>query len=117
MIQQTASIAGSWQQTGLVQYIRHQGSSNIDTIERHPQGYGLSLTTDSLYHFSGPYHHKADGYYSVNADTLSEYEPKSRSTEQFIIVSLSEHQLQLRTLGGPVQAGIAIETITTYERK
>lgn len=112
----TASIVGSWTQTGFQQIVKHKGSSNLDTIVHHPTGYAVAFSIDSQYHFSGPYNHKADGSFIVSGDTLSEFEPKSRSTEQFKIVTLTDHALVLRSIGSGVQSGIAIETTTTYSR-
>jgi hypothetical protein len=112
----TASIVGSWTQTGFEQIVKHKGSSALDTIVRHPAGYAVAFTIDSQYHFTGPYNHKADGTYIINADTLSEFEPRSRSTEQFRIISLTDHALVLRSIGSGIQSGIAIETTTTYAR-
>lgn len=112
----TASIVGSWTQTGFQQVVKHKGSSTVDTIVHHPKDYAIAFTIDSQYHFSGPYGHRADGTYIISADTLSEFEPKSRSTEQFKIISLTDHELVLRSIGSGIRSGIAIETTTSYAR-
>ena len=112
----SASIVGSWTQIGFEQIVKHKGSSTLDTIVRHPAGYAVAFTIDSQYHFTGPYNHKANGTYIISADTLSEFEPLSRSTEQFRIISLTDHALVLRSIGSGIQSGIAIETTTSYAR-
>lgn len=114
--QVNASIVGAWTQTGIQQITRRGNAPGDDTTINHPKGYAIIFTADSQYHYTAPYNHKADGTYTIIGNILYQQSPESHSSEQFQIITLTEHELITRTSSRGLQSGVAIETTTSYSR-